>query len=70
MHLGLVYEFQLKDEKETKAFIIPLPFKFIGYKDSSYVRNPMNKLLVIKYYYFITKVIVFWYSKKQKIGLI
>ena len=58
MHLGLIYGGHLKDEGEIKAPIIPFPFGLIGYKDSSYARNPEDKKSIIGYCYFINGAVV------------
>lgn len=37
----------------------------IGYVDISYVGNLKDKKLIIKYYFFLGKVIIICYSKQQ-----
>lgn len=58
IHLELVYRSQLKDERETKAPIPSSLFEFIGYGDSSYIRDPKDKKLLIRYCYLINGAIV------------
>lgn len=70
MHLSLIYNGYLKDEREIKAIITLSPFGLIRYKDSSYARNPKNRKSVMQYCYFINKVVISCYSKKQKTVLI
>lgn len=58
MHLELVYGSQAKDEGETKAPIAPSPFGLIGYKNSSYTKDPEDRKSVIEYCYFINGAII------------
>lgn len=69
IHLKFVYKAQAKNKKETKASIVPSLFKLIGYKDSRYIGDLKSKKLVIRYCYFINRVIVSWCSKKPRIVL-
>ena len=58
MHVGLIYDGYLEDERETKAPIISFLFRLIGYGDSSYTGDPKDKMFVIGYCYFINRVVV------------
>lgn len=63
MHLGLIYRSQIKNKKKIKASIKSSLFKLVRYRDSSYTRDPKNKKLIIRYYYFINGAIVSWCIK-------
>lgn len=69
MHLDLIYIGHHKDEEKTKTPIIFSLFRQIIYRDNSYVGNSKNKKSIMRYYYFINKVVIFLCSKKQKIVL-
>ena len=58
MHLGLIFDDHLKDERETKTLIISFLFGLIGYGDSSYARGLEHRKFVMEYCYFINKVVV------------
>lgn len=42
------------------------PYGLIGFADSNFAENPRDYKLVMGYCFFLNKVIVFWYSKKQR----
>lgn len=66
MYLNLIYNSYFKDEKEIKALITLFLFRLIRYRDSSYTRDLEDKKSIIRYCYFINRVVVSSYSKKQR----
>lgn len=60
IYLELVYESHFQSTKPVAPFF----FSLIGYGNSSYVRGPKDKKLVIGYCYFLNRAAIFWYSKK------
>lgn len=55
--MGLVYGQRLKKQ---------LFYSLTSYMDSNFASDPKNQKLVMSYCFFLNRVIVFWYSKKQK----
>lgn len=58
MHLSLIYDSHLKDERETKVPITLSSFRLIGYGDSIQAKNPKDKKFVMGYDYFINRAVV------------
>ena len=58
MYLNLIYDSYLKDKREIKVIITPFLFKFIRYKDSSCTKDFADKKSIIRYYYFINKIVI------------
>ena len=67
IYLSLIYGGYFKDKGKTKTLITSFLFGLIEYKDNSYARDLKDKKFVIRYYYFINRAVVSWYSKKQRI---
>ena len=67
MHLDLIYDGHLKDEREIKAIITLFLFALIRFRDSSYAGNLEDRKSVMGYYYFIKRAILFWWSKNQRL---
>lgn len=53
MHLRLVYESQIQSNKYTFSSI-----NLIEYRDSNYDKDLKDKKFVIKYYYYLNRVMV------------
>lgn len=68
MHLGLVYKVHPQSENKVKSKTPAgqLLFGLVGYTSSNNAGNPADRKLVIKHFFFIHGVIVFWCSKKQR----
>lgn len=64
IYLRLVYGAQSKHEGKIKALIAVFLYALVRYGDSSYIRDPEDRKLVMKYCYFINQIIASWYSKK------
>lgn len=62
--LKLIYKVMAMNKGETKVPIILSPFGLIGYRDSNYTKNSENKKSIMRYCYFINRVIILWYKKK------
>ena len=58
MHLGLIYNGNLKYEGKAKVLITPSLFGLIRYENSSYARDPEDRKFVMGYYYFINRAII------------
>lgn len=58
LNKGLVYRSQLKDERKTKVSTVSLPFRLIGYGNSSYAGDPEDRKSVRSYCYFINGAII------------
>lgn len=43
------------------------PYELVCYADINFVGNPKDWNLVISYYFFLNKSMVFWYIQKQRI---
>ena len=68
IHLRLTYESHSKSKKEEKPKTLARQsiFGLIRYINSNYIGDCKNKLLVMRYYIFIDKAIMSWFSKKQR----
>lgn len=72
MHLGLTYRAHPKPEKEekkkakTKIPVRQSMFGLIWHIDSNYLGDLEDKKSVMGHYFFIYRVLISWYSKKQK----
>ena len=55
------YSFHSKNKEALNTFSL---FGLIDYRDSNFAKNFENKKLIMKYCYFINKVIEFWCEKK------
>ena len=70
MYLDLIYNSYLKNERETKILITLFPFRLIRYGNSNYTKDLKDRKSIIRYCYFINRVVISWFSKKQKTILI
>lgn len=59
MHLELIYGVYFQSEKKAEVLISPSFFRFIEYTNIIYAISPKNKKLVMNYYFFIYKALVF-----------
>lgn len=50
--------------KKKEALTAIFLFGLISHRDNTYIKDPKNQKLVMRYYYFINKVVIFQYNKK------
>lgn len=62
IEMGLTYSQQLNNQMSQE----PLLIRLMEFADSSFARNPDDWKLIIGYYFFFNRIVVCWYSKKQK----
>lgn len=64
MQMGLVFR---QESRQGLAPRDPPPYGLIGYANSNFVGDPEDRKLVMGYYFFLNRAVVFWCSKKQRI---
>lgn len=65
IYLELVY----RQKPDGSCLTISTPYSLIGYSNSNFTKDPEDRKLVMRYYFFLNRVVISWSSKKQKIIL-
>lgn len=67
IHLELVYRVIVKNKRITKVSIIFFSFRFIRYRNNSYIRDSEDRNSIIGYYYFMNGAIVLYIAISKEL---